>query len=88
VPRSNPAAGLCDGRKHKIQDMAWNDKAKQIAEQVYDKMHKETSTDKEHLLEMLEKAALTGMEYECDEWCHGKSARMQECCETIMELLK
>lgn len=49
--------------------MNWSDKAKEIAENIYDKMFRPNpSHSKENLMEMLEKAAYEGMAFECDNW--------------------
>lgn len=49
--------------------MNWSDKAKEIAENIYDEKHRPNpSSSKEHLIEMLEEAAIKGMEFELKNW--------------------
>ncbi len=70
--------------------MNWNEKSKEIAEQVLEEIENGVvnSYTRDDVLRGLQKAAMMGLEYECDAWCHGKSEKMQQCCETIIELFK
>ncbi len=70
--------------------MNWNDKAQEIAETILAKIEDGvvSSYTRDDVLNGLREAAMQGIKYECDAWCHGKSEQMQQCCETMMELLK
>lgn len=58
--------------------MNWSDKAKEIAESIYDEMHRPApSQTKEHLMEMLEKAAMQGMEHELHLWMNRPRKNVQ-----------
>lgn len=36
---------------------------------------------------LVEKAAMEGMKFECDEWCHGKRQMMEKCAEMLKQII-
>lgn len=37
---------------------------------------------------LVEKAAMEGMKFECDEWCHRKSGLMEKCREMMKQIIR
>lgn len=69
--------------------MNWNDKSAEIAIRILDKMENGVlnSYTRDDVLKGLREAALSGMEFECDAWCHGKSEEFRQCCDKIKSII-